>query len=231
MISIDANSAEISHEVGQPLTAVTLNATAALEALTRPKPNSEEAVKSLRAVVDCVRRSFEVVRGIREMVSGRSGWTTEFNLNELVRETAALLDRELVAAKVSFRLELDEALPPVRGNRVQMQQVVVNLVTNAIEAVGATRGRSRTIAIRSLPVDDQQVLLEVSDSGVGISAEQALHVFDAFNSTKAGGTGIGLSLCRTIVEEHGGRIWASPGEKSGATFHVQLPRDRAHAAH
>ena len=146
----------------------------------------------------------------------------EFSLNGLVRETASALHRELAGEKVSLHLSLDEALPPILADRVQIERVLVNLFTNAIESLAATRGRSRRLAIRTVLLDDQDVLLEVSDNGVGIAPEEMPHIFDAFFTTKPTGTGMGLSLCRTIVEEHGGRLWASPGEKHGATFHVQL---------
>jgi signal transduction histidine kinase len=228
LMSVDAVAAAISHEVGQPLAAVTLQASAGLDWLTRPRPNVEEAIKSLRAIIDSGRRSFEVVKGIRAMFSGRPNWTTEFDVNELVRETVSLLGTELAAAKVSLQFALDEALPPVRANRTQLQQVLINLITNAIQSLGSVRAGPRRIVIRSAPLDSDKVLLEVSDTGIGISPEDLPHLFEAFRTTKANGTGIGLSLCRTIVEEHGGRIWASPGEKSGAIFHVQLPRRGMH---
>jgi len=143
-----------------------------------------------------------------------------------------LLDRELAGHKVSLELELDEDLPPTSGSRVQIQRVLINLLTNAIESLGPTRGRSelmtrdrpRRIAIRSMPLDGKNVLVEISDTGVGIPPEKMPRIFDAFFTTKSTGTGLGLSLCRTIVEEHGGRLWASSGEEHGATFHLQLPR-------
>jgi signal transduction histidine kinase len=146
-----------------------------------------------------------------------------FNLNELVVETALLLDRELTRGNISVQFALDDALPSILADRVQMQQVLVNIFTNAIQSLRATRGRARHIAIRSAPLDGQDVLVDVSDNGIGIAAERMDQIFDVFFTTKAKGTGMGLSLCRTIVEKHGGRLWASQGEECGATFHLQLP--------
>ena len=148
---------------------------------------------------------------------------TEYNLNDLVRETATLLDRELASAKVTLDLALNEALPPIRADRVQMQRVLVNLFSNAIESLAATRGRSRRIVVRTLPSGSKDVLLEVWDNGLGISPGKIEHIFEAFVTTKATGTGLGLSLCRTIVEEHSGLLWASQGDEHGATFHLRLP--------
>ena len=222
LMSMDAVAAAISHEVGQPLTAVTTNAMAGLNWLTRARPDPEKAIKALRATIDAGHRTTDVIKSIRAMFAKGPGTATEFSLNDLVRETASLLDRELAGEKVSLQLALDEALPPILADRVQMQRVLVNLFTNAIESLAATRGRPRRIAIRSVPLDGQDVLLEVSDTGIGIAPEEMARIFDAFFTTKATGTGLGLSLCRTIVEEHGGRLWASPGEKHGATFHLQL---------
>ena len=223
LMSIDALAAAISHEIGQPLTAVNTHARAGLSWLNRDEPDVERAAKSLNATIEAGHHTTEVIKSIRAMFAKRPGKRTEFCLNDLVRATASSLGRELDGEKVSLQLALDERLPPILADRVQMQRVLVNLVTNAIESLGATRGRPRRIAIRSAPLDGQDVLIEVSDNGVGIAPEEMPQIFEAFFTTKATGTGLGLSLCRTIVEAHGGRLWASRGEEHGATFHLQLP--------
>jgi C4-dicarboxylate-specific signal transduction histidine kinase len=146
-----------------------------------------------------------------------------------VCETVSLLDKEFTAQSISLRLKLDETVPPMLANRVQLQRVLVNILTNAIESVDATERRTRWIEIRSVLLESQDVLIEVTDSGVGIAPEAMEHIFDPFFTTKVTGTGLGLSLSHTIVEEHGGRLWASSGDDYGAVFHLQLPRSRLHA--
>jgi signal transduction histidine kinase len=229
LMSMDAVTAAISHEVGQPLTAVSLNASAGLSWLSRPRPDVKKAIMSLRAVSEAGQRTFDVVRSIRATFAKEPGQVTEFSLNDLVPETVALLDRELAASKIALLLALDDALPPIRADRVQMQRVLVNLITNAIESLRAISDRPRRIAIRSALIDGKDVLLQVSDAGSGIVPEDIDHIFDAFFTTKATGTGLGLPLCRTIVEDHGGRLWASRDEPYGATFHLRLPRSGAAA--
>ena len=224
LMSLEAVAAAISHEIGQPLSAVITNATGGLNWLARDKPDTEMVRKALHETIDAGKRATDVMKSIRAIFIRKPDTEAEFDLNALVRETLSLLDRELAGQKVSVQLMLDRALPPIVADRVQIQQVLINLVTNAIESMLETRWLPRRIAIRSAPLDDHNVLLEVSDNGKGIANEEMPRIFDAFFTTKATGTGLGLSLCRTIVEEHGGSLWASPGEEHGATFHLRLPR-------
>ncbi len=229
LMSMEMVTAAISHEVGQPLTAVALNASAGLNWLTQSEPDISKTLSSLSAISENSKRTFDVIKSIRAMFSKGPGAATDISLNELVRETASVMGRELAVAKVDLDLALDDTLPLIRADRVQIQRVLVNLVTNAIESLGPKRGRlrliseARRIAIRTVSLDGQNVQLDISDTGPGIAADQLERIFDPFYTTKASGTGLGLALCRSIVEDHRGRIWASLGEESGATFHLTLP--------
>jgi signal transduction histidine kinase len=222
LMSMDAVAAAIAHEVKQPLGAIVTNASAGLRWLDRDPPDLEMVTRSLQANLEQGHRASDLINSIRSVLTRQSGERTTFSLNELVRETAPLLDRELTRWKISLQLVLDETLPPIIADRVQIQQVLINLLTNAIQSLRGTRGHPRHIVVRSSRIDAQDVLLDVSDNGMGISAEKMDHIFDAFFTTKTKGTGMGLSLCRTIVEKHGGRLWASQGDEPGAIFHMQL---------
>jgi signal transduction histidine kinase len=223
LMSLDAVIAAIAHEVRQPLAAMVTNASAGLRWLDRTPPNLEMVGQSLRWNIDLGHRASDLIASLRSVLANRPDEQSKFSLNELVRETAPMLGRELTRDKISLQLRLDDTLPPIFADRVQVQQVLVNLFTNAIHSLRATRGRTRCIVIRSVRLDGQDVLLDVSDNGIGIPSETMEQIFDVFFTTKANGTGIGLSLCRTIIEKHGGHLWASHGEQHGATFHVQLP--------
>jgi signal transduction histidine kinase len=230
LMSMDAVAGAIAHEIGQPLTAISLNAQAGLSWLARDKPDVEMAVKALRAAIEAGNRATDAIKSIRALFAQRRGKATRFSLNDLVRDTASLLDRELAAERASLQLLLDEALPPIRADRLQLQLVLVNLFANALEAMVDLGEGPRRIAIRSAPVNDDEVMLEFSDCGAGIDPDRIERIFDAFYTTKPTGTGLGLALCRTIVEGHGGRLWASSDADQGATFHLRLPSESLAAA-
>ena len=222
LMSMEAMAAAISHETGQPLSAVITSAMASRNWLDRPRPNVQEALGSVRAAIEAGDRTFKVIKSIRAMFS--KGAAEEFDLNDLVRETTYLMERELAGRKVALQLALDDTMPTVRGDRVQVQRVIVNLLTNALESLGSKRGQPRTIAIRSEQLGDRELLLEITDSGSGISHKLVEQIFEPFFTTKKEGTGLGLALCRIVVEQHAGRLWASGGNGAGATFHLVLPR-------
>lgn len=222
LMSADAVAAAMAHEAGQPLTAAITQASVSLNWLTRDKPDTEMAIRSLHASLEAGRRTADVIKSIRAMFPRKPGVAREFFLNDLVRSTASVMDRELAGDRIMLHLNLDPELPPIIADRVQMQRVLVNLFTNAIESLSATRDRQRRITVRTAPLDGHHLVLEISDNGVGVVPETRDRIFEAFFTTKSTGTGLGLALCRTIVESHGGRLWATPNEPHGATFHVQL---------
>ena len=224
LMSIEAVAAAISHEVGQPVSAANMSASAALNWLTRRKPDVQMAIASLHAAIDSGHRAFDVIRSIRSMFGRGAGPATDFDVNELVTETAALLKEEFVTKKIGLEFLPDEGLPSITADRVLLQRVLLNLFTNAAESIEASKHKSRQIRVSSKPLNSDSLMVEISDSGAGISADDLPHIFDAFVTTKPTGTGLGLSLCRTIIEEHGGKLWASQSNnRHGATFHLQLP--------
>lgn len=224
LMSMEAVAAAMAHEIGQPVAAARLSAAAAIELLDRKKPQPDEAIRSLRMIVNDCGRTFDVMKSMREMFAKNGERLSEFSFNDLVLETCSLLERALAARKVSLQLDLEHEVPLFLGNRTQLQRVLINLLTNAIDSVGATRRRDRKIQIRMLPSEDH-IQIEISDSGLGLKPDDIARIFEPFFTTKSKGTGLGLSLSRTIIEEHGGRLWVSPGEKHGAVFHLRLPLD------
>jgi len=224
MMSMDAVATAISHEVGQPLTAVALNARASLNFLTRSPPDIEMATRTLEDVIDAGQRTFDVIKGIRATFIREAESLTEFSLDQLVRETASLLAKEFAARKISLELALDETQSPILANRVQIQRVLVNLLTNMTEADGASGRVDRRVAIRSATLDDENALLEISDTGTGFAAGQLDRIFDPLFRVGSARTGLGLSLSRSIVDEHGGRLWASQDDDLGTIFHLTLPK-------
>jgi signal transduction histidine kinase len=164
-----------------------------------------------------------VVWGLRALSKKTSPQRTALNLSNFIDEVVLLVQREVLNHRVSLRLEIEPTLPAVFGDRVQLQQVIMNLLINGIQAMTTVTDRPHELSIRSHRHEGEQVLIEVQDNGVGIPPENMKQLFNAFFSTKPNGMGMGLSICRSIIEAHGGRIWASGNAGPGTTFHVTLP--------
>jgi PAS domain S-box-containing protein len=215
-------TASIAHEVNQPLAAVVNAAAACLRWLDRGTPNLDEARRAADWIIKEGNRATEVIRRIRALANKTSIEKVPLDINDVVREVIALVQRELISHQVSLRTEFAPALP-MMGDRVQLQQVIINLVMNGIEAMQSVTDRPRELVIRSRQDETHQLLVSVTDCGVGISAENADRLFNAFFTTKSSGMGMGLSICRSIMEGHGGRLWATANVPHGATFQFVLP--------
>src|SRR5882672_4743356 len=213
----------IAHEVNQPLAAIIANAEACLRWLRRGTPDLDAACRSVESIIDDGIRASEVIRRVRALAKKTSPEKMPLDVSDVVRETIPLVQRELINHQILLRMELVPALPLVLGDRVQLQQVIINLVMNGIEAMQSVTDRPRELVIRSRQDEKQQVLVSVTDCGVGISAEDADRLFNPFFTTKSGGMGMGLSICRSIVEAHGSRLWATANVPHGATFQFTLP--------
>ncbi|GAB2179485.1 PAS domain-containing sensor histidine kinase [Dongia sp. agr-C8] len=215
-------SASIAHEVNQPLAAIITNGEAALRWLARPVPDLGEARDALRRVIQDGERASEVIRRIRALSRKSEQNIAVLDLNALIDESIALVEREIAGRGVTLSLDLEQGLPLVQADRIQLQQVLINLVLNALQAMDAVAPETRQLALRSFTDESGNPCLAVVDSGPGFDAETADRLFSAFFTTKASGMGLGLSICRSIVEASGGRIWATRNDGAGATFHVLL---------
>jgi PAS domain S-box-containing protein len=216
-------TASIAHEVNQPLAAAVANAEACLRWLDRETPDLVAARRSVEWVINDSCRASEVIRRVRALAKKSGIERMPLDVNDVVREAIVLVQRELSSQLVSLRTELAPSLPMILGDRVQLQQVIINLVMNGIEAMQPITDRQREIVIRSDQDETRRVHVGVTDCGIGISAETANRLFNAFFTTKSNGLGMGLSICRSIVEAHEGRLSASPNEGPGATFQIVLP--------
>ena len=216
-------AASIAHEINQPLAAIATSGKAGLRWLERATPDLDEAKASLKRIVSDAGRTNQIIAGIRAIFKKGGEEKVPLDVNEVTREVLTLVHRQLQSNRVFVRTDLAGGLPPVLADRVQLQQVIVNLITNAIEAMGSVTDRERVLRVASEFREPQQLLLTVEDSGIGIDSKDMDQVFDRFFTTKKDGMGMGLAICRSIVEAHNGRLWAEPAEGHGSVFRLQLP--------
>ena len=215
-------TASLAHEVNQPIAAALTNANTCMLWLAGDNPNIDEARAAARYTAQDVIRASEIISRIRLLFKKGTPERTSVDVNELIREMIVLLRSETARHGTEVRTRLAADLPPAMGDRVQLQQVLMNLIVNSIEAMKDVDG-TRELAITSQRSDGEHVLVSVSDTGIGLPSLQAHQIFEAFFTTKANGTGMGLSISRTIIESHGGRLWAENNASRGASFYLTLP--------
>jgi PAS domain S-box-containing protein len=215
-------AASIAHEVNQPLAGIVTNANAGLRWLAGDSPNINEAREAIRRIIRDGNRASDVIARIRALFEKACTTKEQLDINAAIEEVVILTQSEARRNQVALRMELAADLPPVKGDRVQLQQVIMNLILNAIEAMSTVEGRARELVIKTQRGDDTEVQVAVQDSGIGFDPQSAERLFDAFHTTKPGGLGMGLSISRSIVETHGGRLWAVSNDGPGATFQFTL---------
>jgi PAS domain S-box-containing protein len=230
LTTMHAVTASIAHEVNQPLAAIVTGGDAALVWLRRSPPDVAEAARIVDQIISDGYRANQVVTSVRTMFKKDEHAKVCLDVNEVVEEVLTLLRGELNSRRVSVRTELAQELPPISADRVQLQQVVLNLVMNAGEAMDAMPVGARKLTIRSQACAPNEVIMAIEDSGPGIDPKDTERIFDAFFTTKPQGMGMGLSICRSIVESHGGQLWASARQPQGSVFYVKLQGAASHDA-
>jgi PAS domain S-box-containing protein len=216
-------AASIAHEISQPLTAVITNANASLRWLSGDRPNLVESQEALTRILRDANRAGDVIGRIRALLKKTPPQMERLDVNELIQDVLILTRNELVRNGISLRTELADDLPVLRGDRVQLQQVVLNLIVNSVEAMREVSNETRDLLVASRRHDSDDVLVSVRDSGVGIAPDRLEKIFTPFFTTKTKGLGMGLSISRSIIEAHAGRLWATGHEGRGTTIQFSLP--------
>lgn len=222
-------TASIAHEVNQPLAAVVANADACVAWLALQSPNLLEAQAAAERATLGATRASEVISRIRSLINKATPERAPVRLNEVVQETIALAESQASRNQVSVEMELAADLPVVLGDKIQLQQVLLNLMINGIEAMTGVSGRPRRLLICSQAQDDNQVCISIHDSGIGVNAEFMARLFEPFFTTRSQGIGMGLPISRSIIEAHGGRLWAESTENHGSVFQFTLPGESGSA--
>ena len=226
MTTLGELAASIAHEVNQPLTAVVTNGDAGLRWLSQTPPNVEEARSAMKEMVRQGHRASDVIVKTRALIKKTPPLITTLYLNQLIEEVLVLTRQQMAEHVITVRTELTADIPPVSGDSVQLQQVLANLILNAIEATTAKKNGARELLLTSKHQGANEVVIAIQDSGIGIDPHHVEQLFKPFFTTKATGLGMGLAISRSIIEAHGGRLWATSNEKHGATFQFSLPANR-----
>lgn len=223
-------AASIAHEINQPLAAIASNADAGTLWLAQEPANLEEAGKALERIARDAVRAGNVIEGIRRLARKEPMQWALFDINESALEIISVAQSAMQRNRISLRTDLTPGLPPLFGDRVQIQQVILNLVVNAIEALSAVEGGQRSLLVSTAADAAVRIRLAVRDTGKGMDPAELSHVFDPFRGSKPEGMGFGLTISRSIIEAHGGRLWAAPAPPRGAIFAFSLPVRKKHAA-
>jgi C4-dicarboxylate-specific signal transduction histidine kinase len=216
-------TASLAHEINQPLSVIVNNANACRRLLGAPSPDLDEVREGIADIAEAGTRAGNVIARVRALVKKAVPGKAQMDINEVIREVLSLAAGELEKHQVSTRVELHSGLPPVLGDRVQLQQVILNLIMNGMEAMNSITDRMRVLIIRSQIQESGEVEVAVQDCGEGLDPGHLAHIFDTFFTTKPTGMGMGLPISRSIVEAHGGRLWLTPNENRGATSQFVLP--------
>jgi PAS domain S-box-containing protein len=224
-------AASVAHEVNQPLSGVVSNASASLRWLAGDVPNLERAREAAQRIIRDGKRAAEVIARVRALATKAATPKERLDLNETMRDVLALVGDEAKRDSVSIHTQFADDLSPVAGDRVQVQQVALNLIMNGIDAMSSVGERARELVITTRNLDPEQVQVTVEDSGIGLDPNTADKMFDPFYTTKPGGMGMGLSISRSIVQVHGGRLWATAKDGPGTMFHFTLPGYREEESH
>jgi C4-dicarboxylate-specific signal transduction histidine kinase len=216
-------TASIAHEVNQPLAAIVASGDSCSAWLTNDPPNLDKARAAASRMIQAATQASEIVQRVRALFKKTTSMTASVNMNAVIEDTLSLVHHETERNKIFLRTELDPGVPSVSGDRVQLQQVILNLAMNGIEAVSGLDTEPKRLMIRSTLSNTRELLVSVEDTGLGIEAEHADRLFAPFFTTKQQGIGMGLPICRSIIEAHGGRLWVDRNEPRGAAFHFTLP--------